>query len=155
MRRNETDSGGGGKKRKQDEFIAALLTHSSVESAANAAGISRATGWRWLQRQDVLERLRQARQQAWSRAMAQLQEAGPEAVEALRKILREAKGEAPRVSAARTILELGVRAVELVSIEERIGKLETLAKNNWKGLVHDQPADRAQAGGARNINGHG
>ena len=50
MRRNETVLGpeGGKKPRKLNEFIAAMLSHSSVEDAARAAGISRATGWRWL-----------------------------------------------------------------------------------------------------------
>ncbi len=86
--------------------------------------------------------------------MAQLQEAGPEAVEALRKILREAEGESPRVSAAKVVLELGIRAVELESIEDRIAKLEALAKNNWKGSGNEQPADRTPIGPPGGINGH-
>jgi hypothetical protein len=141
------------KSQKLDAFVEAMMTHRTVESAAAAAGISPATAYRWMHDQDVIERLRQARQQAWSRAMAQLQEAGPEAVEALRKILREAEGESPRVSAAKAVLDLGIRAVELESIEDRIAKLEALAKNNWKG-PHEQSEDRAQAGSARGINGH-
>lgn len=142
------------KSQKLDAFVEAMMTRRTVESAAAAAGISPATAYRWMRDQDVVDRLRQARQQAWSRAMAQLQEAGPEAVEALRKILREAEGEAPRVSAARTILELGVRAVELASIEERIDKLEAIVKTrNWKGAANEQQPDHAQAGGARNVNG--
>jgi len=155
MRRNETDAGGDGRKRprKQDDFIEAMLSHSSVESAAAAAGISRATAFRWLQHQDVIQKLRQARQQAWSRAMAQVQEAAPEAVAALRKILHEAENESPRVAAAKTILELGLRVVEIGDIEQRLEKLEAIAKGNWKGSGYDQPADRAQAGGTRNING--
>ena len=111
------------KSRKLDAFIAGLLSRQTVEDAAAAAGISTATAYRWMQDQDVIDRLRQARREAWGRAMAQLQEAGPEAVEALRKILREAEGESPRVAASRTILELGLRVVELSDIEERLGKL--------------------------------
>jgi hypothetical protein len=143
------------KSRKLDAFVEAMMTHRTVEAAAVAVGISNATAYRWMHDQDVIERLRQARQQAWSRAMAQLQEAGPEAVEALRKILREAEGESPRVAASRVILELGLRVIELGDIEARLEKLETLAKSNWKGTGNDQPADRAQAGGARGINGRG
>jgi AcrR family transcriptional regulator len=142
------------KSRKLDAFIAGLLSRQTVEDAAAAAGISTASAYRWMRDPDVVERLRQARREAWGRAMAQLQEAGPEAVESLRKILREAEGESPRVSAARTILELGVRVVELGDIEERIEKLEAIVKSNWKGkgLDNEQP-DRAQVGGTRGVNG--
>jgi hypothetical protein len=83
--------------------------------------------------------------------MAQLQEAGPEAVEALRLALREAESESVRVSAAKTILELGLKAVEIGDIAERISKLEQLVKNNWRPDDH-QP-DRAQTGSARRTNG--
>ena len=141
------------KSRRMDAFIAGLLSRQTVEDAA-AAGISTASAYRWLRDRDVIERLRQARREAWGRAMAQLQEAGPEAVEALRRVLREAEGEAPRVSAARTVLELGIRAVELESIEERIEKLEAIVKGNWRGPDSDQP-NHAPVGGARRINGAG
>jgi hypothetical protein len=150
MTRNETGSGGR-KRRKQDEFIASLLSHPSVEAAASAVKISRATAFRWLRDQDVTERLRAARRDAWGRAMAQLQEAGPEAVEALRRTLREAENEAPRVSAAKAILELGLRAVELSDIEQRLARLEALIKNNWR--PDDYQPDRTQVGTTRRTNG--
>jgi hypothetical protein len=131
MRRFETVPGGDGSKgpRKQGEFIAALLTHSSVEAAAEAAGISRATGWRWLKNPAVAQRLREARQDAWGRAIAALQEAGPEAVAALRKTLAEAESEGVRVSAARTVLELGLKAVELGDVLERLDAIERAMKS--------------------------
>ena len=81
--------------------------------------------------------------------MAQLQEAGPEAVASLRKILSEAEGESARVSASRTILELGLRAVEIGDIEERIEKLEAIAKSKWKEPNHareDQTPSRTAGG---------
>ena len=49
-------------------------------------------------------------------------------------------------------LELSLRAVEIGDIEERIEKLEAIAKGDWKGLDNEQP-NRAQAGGSRNVNG--
>jgi hypothetical protein len=133
MSRNETVSGGR-KRRRQDEFITSLLSHSSVEAAAAAAKIGRATAFRWLRDADILERLREARKDAWGRAMAQLQEAGPEAVEALRRTLREAESEAARVSAAKAFLEMGLRVVELNDIEDRLTRLEAIAKGRgWAG----------------------
>jgi hypothetical protein len=127
------------KSRKLDAFVAAMMTHGSTEAAAGAVGIAASTGYRWLRDEVVIERLRQARQQAWSRAMSQLQEAGPEAVEALRKVLREAENEAPRVSAARILLELGLKSVEFDELKERITRLEQIAKTHgaWR-----EPNDR-------------
>jgi hypothetical protein len=71
-------------------------------------------------------------------------------VEALRKTLREAENEAPRVSAAKTILELGLKSVELGQLEERIARLEQLAKNNWR--PDDHHPDHAQVGTTRRTN---
>jgi hypothetical protein len=141
------------KSRKLDAFIAGLLSRQTVEDAAAAAGISVSSAHRWLRDQDVIERLRQARREAWGRAMAQLQEAGPEAVESLRKILREGEGESARVSASRTLLELGLRAVEIGDIEERIERLEAIAKSrNWKEPNHDRE-DQTPSRTAGGING--
>jgi AcrR family transcriptional regulator len=139
------------KSRKLDAFITGLLSRQTVEDAA-AAGISTASAYRWLRDQDVIARLREARRESWGRALAQMQEAGPEAVEALRKTLREAESESARVSAARTILELGLRAVEIGDIEERLTKLEQLVKNHRKGSDDYQP-DREQVATARRTNG--
>ena len=71
------------------------------------------------------------------------------AVESLRKVLSEAEGESARVSASRTILELGLRAVEIGDIEERIEKLEALVKSKWKEPNHareDQTPSRTAGG---------
>jgi hypothetical protein len=63
MSRNETDSGSR-KTRRRDEFVASLLSHSSVEGTAAAVKISRATAFRWLRDPEVIERLREARRDA-------------------------------------------------------------------------------------------
>jgi hypothetical protein len=141
------------KSRKLDAFVAAMMTHGSTEAAAEAVGIAASTGYRWLRDEAVIERLRQARQQAWSRAMAQLQEAGPEAVEALRKILREAENEAPRVSAARTLLELGLKSVEIFHIQERLEKLEQIAKTHGVWRDPNDRENQTSAGKNRSVNG--
>jgi hypothetical protein len=121
-----------------------LLSHKTVEEAARAAGISASTGWRLMRDPAVLARLREARRDAMQRAMAQLQEAGPEAVEALRKILREAEGESPRVAAARCVLEMCLRAAKLGDIQERLDALEGIVKSRgWKGSAHDVREDQA------------
>jgi hypothetical protein len=85
--------------------------------------------------------------------MAQLQEAGPEAVEALRRTLREAESEAARVSAAKAVLELGLRAVELGDFEERLAKLEAIAQNRTWRRAGNESSPRTP-GNNRGVNGH-
>jgi hypothetical protein len=126
-----------------------MMSHGSTEAAPEAVGIAASTAYRWMRDSDVIERLRQARQKAWSRAMAQLQEAGPEAVEALRRTLREAENEAPRVSAARCLLELGLKSVELEELEARIVRLEQIAKTHgaWRGNDREDQTSTRSIGG--------
>jgi hypothetical protein len=158
MRRNETFSADhGGKKapRKLDAFVAAMLAHRTVETAAEAVGISHATAYRWLQHPDVIQRLAEARRDAMKAAMSRLQQAASEAVDCLCEVQREGESESARVSAARTILEQALRSVELRDVQERIDKLEAIVKSrNWKGAGIDQP-NHAPPGTAREINGHG
>jgi hypothetical protein len=121
-----------------ERIVEAVLTHATLQTAAKALKVSYTTLWRRMQQPDVAERLREARKDAWGRAMGQLREAGPEAVAALRRTLREAESESVTVSAARTVLEFGLRAVELVDIQERLDTLEQLAKSRQKGPGNDR-----------------
>ena len=158
MGQNETFSADhGGKKapRKLDAFVAAMLAHRTVEAAAEAVGISHATAYRWLQHPDVIQRLAEARRDGMKAAMSRLQQAALGAVDCLCEVQSDGESESARVSAARTILEQALRTVELQNIEERIEKLEALAKNKWKGSGSEQPPDRAAAGPPGRINGHG
>jgi hypothetical protein len=131
MRGNESFSGGhGGKKgRKLDAFIAAMMSHKTVEAAAEAVAISPATAYRWLQHADVVRRLAEARRDAMNRAIARLQEAATGAVDSLCQIQRDGESESARVSAARTILEQALRAVELSDVLERLDVLERAVKS--------------------------
>jgi hypothetical protein len=151
---NETDLGarGGKRSRKTDLFIAALLAHSSIEAAAAAAGISRATAWRWVKDPIVIRRCHEARRDAMNRAIARLQEAATGAVDCLCEIQSKGESESARVSAARCILEQALRAVELGDVQERISRLEAIAKSRWKGSWNDRE-DQAAARPAGGVNG--
>ena len=143
-------SGHGEKKnRKLDAFVAALLTHGTVEAAAKSAGISVASGYRWMRDAGVIERLRLARQESWNNAMAQLQTASPAAVKCLHTIVLEAESETARVAASRVILETALKTVVLSALEERLTRLEQSVKSG-----HDQP-DCTPAGSPGAINGRG
>jgi hypothetical protein len=57
-------------------------------------------------------------------AAALLQGAAREAVETLRAILSKAESEAARVSAARTILDMALKAADLEDVQQRLDALE-------------------------------
>jgi hypothetical protein len=141
----------GRKNRRVDLFIASLLCHPNVEEAAAAARISTASGWRYLRDPEVLTRLRAACRDTMQQSKSLLQAASIEAVSLLRKILREGESESVQVGAAKTILEMALRAVELDDIGERLARLERLAKNNWRPDDHEP--GNTQAGNTRNANG--
>jgi hypothetical protein len=97
----------------------------------------------------VVEKLRTARRDAINRAIARLQEAASGAVDCLCEVQQEGESESARVSAARTILEQALRAVELGDIEERLAKLEAIAQNRtWR------EAGNENTHATRGVNGH-
>jgi len=96
--------------------------------AAIALGISEATLLRRLTPafQDLL---RQARRDAFSRAVARLQQASSAAVTTLLRIMCDGKSPASsQVRAALSVMELAFRATELEDIQVRIQRLEALAQ---------------------------
>lgn len=118
--------------RKQEQAIAALLSEPTICAAAGRIGVNEATLYRWLQHEEFQSSYRQARRESVSQAIAGLQQASSEAVQTLRDIM--ANSEAPvssRVTAAKAVLELALKAVELEDIEERVTALEE-ATNNRK-----------------------
>jgi hypothetical protein len=111
--------------RNQDRAIAALLVHASMSEAADAAGIGEVTLWRWMQIPEFKEQYRLARREAVSQAVGHLQGACSVAVLALKDIAQDVTCPAgARVSAARTVLELAIKGVELEDLAARVEELE-------------------------------
>ncbi|HEY6345584.1 MAG TPA: transposase family protein [Bryobacteraceae bacterium] len=121
-----------GEKRswKQEQFIAALLSHPTVEAAAKAVGIGDTTAWRWRNDPAFAGRYREATREAMRHAAAILQGAAREAVDTLRAILSKGESEAARVSAARTILEMAFKAADVEDIQQRLDALEQAVEAN-------------------------
>jgi hypothetical protein len=114
--------------RKEEAAISALLTQGTLAEAASLAGIGEATLRRWLQHEDFQAAYRRARRETVSQAVAHLQRVSGEAVETLRTIMQDdQKPSSARVTAARVILELSIKAVELEDLEVRIAALEALS----------------------------
>lgn len=111
--------------RKKEQAIAALLTKPTIPAAAEEVGVTAVTLWRWLQINEFQEAYRQARRDAVTQATAHLQKACSEAVVALRVIMRDDSAPASaRVSAARAVLEMAMRSVEVEDVEHRLTELE-------------------------------
>ena len=118
--------------RKHEQAIAALLSASSIKAAAIEAGIGEATLWRWLQLPDFQTAYRAARRQIVERAVSELEAACGEAVETLKRNLH-CENPAVEIRAAQIILEQGIKGVELMDLQERVERLESLLETQEKG----------------------
>ena len=118
------------RSRKEEAAISALLTESGIAAAAKKAGIAESTLRRWLQDSDFAERYRSARRQVLEQSTARLQLATVDAVNALQAIVTSQDSPpSTRVSAARTILDMAYRAVEVGELSERLHSLEALVED--------------------------
>jgi hypothetical protein len=120
-------SGHGDKlSRKQEQGISALILQPTLADAAIAIGVDERTLRRWLREHTSFQAAyREARREVVQQAIVQVQRATSEAVETLRTVMQDVAAPASaRVSAAKTVLETAVRAVELEDLEVRIAALE-------------------------------
>lgn len=121
------------KSRKEEQAIIALLTASTIKEAANMVGIGEATLWRWMQESSFKEKFRSAKKQAFSQTVSRLQQSSGEAVETLRTIMNDITAPAPsRVTAAKSILEMAMKAVEFEELEARVEQLEEMLKEDGR-----------------------
>ena len=110
---------------KQEKALQSLLEEPTTRAAALAAGVSEATVWRWLADEQFSAAYRDARTKHLESTIAALQAAGVDAVKALRQIANDATArDSARVSAAKAIVELGLRGREVLETEARIAELE-------------------------------
>lgn len=109
---------------KQEAGIIALLHHPTIRAAAREAGVTDRTLTRWLADPVFKRAFRAARCDLVETSMAGLQAATSAAVECLTRNLTCGKPSV-EVMAARGIIELAIKAVELHDLAERIETLET------------------------------
>lgn len=117
--------------RKRELFISCLLTEPNIRAAAKAAGIGESTGWQWLQDPDFQAEYREARRMALSQAISRLQQASSTAVATLEEVMSDQEATpASRVTAAKAVLEMAMKGVEMEDLAERIEKLEQAVEQN-------------------------
>ncbi len=118
------------RSRKEEAAVSALLTESGIAAAARKADVAESTLRHWLQDSDFAERCRSARRQVLEQSTARLQLATVDAVNALQAVVTSQDSPPSiRVSAARTILDMAYRAVEVGELSERLHSLETLVED--------------------------
>lgn len=114
---------------KQARAVLAMLEHPTLKDAAAAVGVGETTLWRWSQNSEFKTAYMDARREAVRQSIAHLQNATGEAVTCLRDVMKSAKAsDAAKVSAARAVLEMAMKSVELEDLAERVATLEDLAK---------------------------
>ena len=116
---------------KQRKAIESLLTNANVLEAAKATGVSRQTIYRWMNMdlpfQQALSRAETEALTGLSRSLVAL---GVKATQTLEKTLSDQDSSAgARVRAADIILGRLLQLRELVSLEERISRLEQHIEN--------------------------
>ncbi len=122
-----------GRSRLREKAFVSLLQEPTIERAAEVTGVGLRTLQRWLTDLTFQEALRKAKSDALADAAAKLRAASGRAVRVLDEIANNHEANsAARVSAARTILELGLEAHVIEEIELRILALERQGKTDEK-----------------------
>src|SRR5438270_13782851 len=107
--------------RKQEEVIAALLVAPSQEAAAQQCGINATTLARWQKDPGFQTAYREAKRGLVAHATTLLQRLATTAVGTLASVMTDRKApSSARVAAARTVLELSLRGVELDDLLTRL-----------------------------------
>jgi hypothetical protein len=114
--------------RKKEEAIAALLTQRNIEEAARSIDLAPKTLRRWLQVPEFQKAYRQARRDAYSQAVARLQQGTSAAATILLKtMVGPGTPASVRVRAAEAIFSHAFKAIEIEDIEARVSELEQAA----------------------------
>jgi hypothetical protein len=109
---------------REESAIAALLVERTHALAAAKAGIGEATLARWLREEAFAAVYKAARRSLFDSAIASLQRAGGEAVEALQRGLK-CGNSAVEIRAAALILEHGFKGLEVLDLVDRVEEIET------------------------------
>ena len=108
---------------KQHKAIAALMSSASITKAAALVGVNERTIYTWLEDPAFETAYRTARREAVQSATARLQQASGAAVVVLCQLMVNGT-QSIKLSAAKTVLDLGMKSVELDDLAARLAALE-------------------------------
>jgi phage terminase small subunit len=110
---------------RQRRMVTAMLSSPTIKDAAQSAGINEATAWRYLQDPALKRALAERQTAVLGHASRRLAREMGAAMDVLCQIMRdEGASDGARVSAARAVLDSGLRLAELVTLAERVAAIE-------------------------------
>lgn len=114
-------------KLNKENIAMCILTSSTYEDAAKKAGVSKSTLYRLRNDKEFQDIINQVKNSMFQDTMKKAQAYSMESLEVLRTIMNDrAATDSSRVSAARTILELGLNSAEQEMILSKIEELERM-----------------------------
>lgn len=116
-------------KNNDEKILSALIATKTISAAAASAGVSERTIYSRLADNDFRAEYERRQGMTLDAACRALQEAMTDAVEVLTTIMKESDtSPATRISAARSVLDYGVKLTELTDLAARVAALEEAAK---------------------------
>jgi phage terminase small subunit len=115
-------------QRRIDMLVQALAVGESITEAARRSGYSERTVRRWLHKPKFARKVSRTRATMIDGAAGRMADAMTDAAGTLRELLK-AESESVRLSAAKSILELGSKLREATEIEERLAAVEEKIAN--------------------------
>ena len=109
---------------RQRKAITALLTTGDKNQAAEAAGVSRRTLYRWLHQAEFRAALQLAETEALDELSRELVRLAGKAARTLERAMDSAELDNARIRAADIVLSRLLQLRELVTIEQRLAALE-------------------------------
>lgn len=116
-------------KDRHEKVIAALLATNTREQAAERLGINSRTIRKYFTDPAFVKEYEKAKGKLFSSATQQIQKSIMPAIHTLRDILEsETANEQVKVSAARSLLEYGIKLTEMENMYKRLEELENIVK---------------------------
>lgn len=113
---------------RQERFLKALLETPSIEQACRQADIAKNTGYKYLRDEAFMKEYRGIRRELMQQVTGKLQQASDDAVKVLEEVMNDNVDSTPsaRVQAAKNILDIAYRAIDVDDIQERVDELSKM-----------------------------
>lgn len=123
---------------RQQRAIIALTTQPDLTRAAAAVGVAPSTLWRWLQQPTFRQAYNEARRGVVASAVARLQQLTGKAAATLEAVMDSRAKASSKVTAARIVLEMALRAGELEDLRHEVEDLKRRAARSG-GVAEGRP----------------
>ena len=109
---------------RDEPLLLALARGLSVRDSASEAGLSEATAFRRLRDATFVAELNRLRGELWSATLGKLTAASGKAVDRIVLLVDEGESDSVRLSACKSILELGTKLRDSIEFAQRLELLE-------------------------------